>query len=237
MTAVLMMAVLAAIGMVGCGDDQQGDVGGGSQYAEDFDQSAWAEILRSAYEAAPNDFLRAILADGQITVAEMREANYRLAECLTEAGFPAWPEEDYTGRLMVRSPYVPGAEADPWWLTPERMECTTRWWGPDEYSLGFLWNMMLTDPGKVGESARVSACLVRHGQAPEDFTAALWDEITGIALLNEYWAAVPEEVSDAEMLDLVRNQPLPTFPPYLPGWGIVGEDEAILTGCQIDPHL
>jgi len=206
----------------------------------ELDSSAWQVEISRAYENTTSDFVRTVLADGVITRAEMREANYHHAACLRDAGFEAEPVEE-DGRLMVWSPFhnvLDDGDWD-WWDTPARVDCAYLWWGGNE-GLGFLWQLMLVDPGNEGPSATMVACLIRQGQAPEDLTVALWEEITGQAALAEYWAQYDEFFADltiGEQSVIIQAQPDTIEVPYLPGWGLVGEDEAIRIGCSINPHL
>jgi hypothetical protein len=190
----------------------------------------WAHELATLY-AESNDFVRAILADGQITFQEANEALLRANACVAAAGFPQEYVVEPEGRRYLGEPtnYVlpnnefghdggfgffgeSHSEAD-WEII---MACG------NEYFLGLahLRHMMAVDPLNEALSwyEQWHACLRRHNVVPASFTIADLEALSAA----RYWPQTCAEASvDPRVLHFTcdgdRLDEIELFPEYTDG--------------------
>jgi len=65
--------------------------GCGSYAAEPSLPSPWEHEFHRIYNETDSDFIRSIVADGELTLQEMREATVRTHECFESAGTFSFP--------------------------------------------------------------------------------------------------------------------------------------------------
>jgi hypothetical protein len=165
---VLLVAAIVLLGsLTGCGPAQP-DAGptpaetlssdGGAAPAFD---GPWAAELAELYADAPNDFVRAALADGNVSDAEYAEMTERFRSCLADAGvtFNGFdPDGAFTTSL------APGGR--------DTNEIVDDCSGPSGHaSIGVLHDVMAGDPDNIDPAIAIAACLVESGQVPASYTA------------------------------------------------------------------
>ncbi len=172
------IAVGLALALSACGSGNEG--GGPAAYvaAAAIADGPWADEFRQAHDVAPNEFQRAILADGVIEDHEAWEALHRMAECLTDAGFPSEPIGPGSGNAMRRTDggqqHEPtDAERARWWEASDA--CQTEWVG----EIDALFHLTTINPENLPDDERFIACLADEGLAPAGFT------FTEFAVLEE----------------------------------------------------
>lgn len=132
------------------------------------DEHPYAAELESARQAATSDFERDVLADGQVTAAELREAQDLLTACLTDAGYvvEVLPDGGYTQESTDARPADPDAAA----AFDEAMQADH-----DACAEGStvlvepLYRAITANPDNEDLNAAIASCLVRHGVREEGY--------------------------------------------------------------------
>lgn len=124
-----------------------------SPYAAEFEQ---------AIAQSKSDYVRQILADGQITTAEIQDARQHMIACLEQAGMSATYETDEYGRQNLTFAEEPSLAEE-----AAELACDTQWMS----SIDSLYNQTTLNPKNEDWDELVAACLVRKGLVPAGFTA------------------------------------------------------------------
>jgi hypothetical protein len=138
----------------------------------------WADEMARTYRYAISDFTRAVLADGYVTPAEVREANGLVIDCVLRAGLVF--DYEITEHTITWINFPSNADA-----RAVRRDCHNYYLGGEEDILGVrahadliqlhLW--LTGDPEGAHTHANVLSCLRRRGVAGPDFT---WDQLAEI---------------------------------------------------------
>jgi hypothetical protein len=175
--------------------------------------------------------VRDVLADGEVTPAELSEAKDRTVACLADAGIDAWYEPmDSSGQESL----VTSGDVE---LTQTQVsadaECQMKWMG----GILDLYNSRLINPDDEDLEALTVACLVRTGLAPEGFTVSDLREVVGRASV-EY----DPNVAGAREQALLEAQSRPGVTTDAAGqlWALlpsgVAMNDPIAEGCMTNPQ-
>ncbi len=208
----------------------------------------WATELRAAYAAAPTDFVREVLADGEVTSAEVQEALHRANECLAQAGEDGGWFADPNEPTTFGTGWTP-EDADP----AAFFDCQCLWLGGCDDSAGMdLPNLFLglrDNPLNVPRSDLIASCLHRHDLVADGFTG---NDLVELGLVFEL--PNPDTISHEEHVRLIeRLNPCHTVvdhgdhlelveipdcelpPRELPGG--IPFDEGQALDCTLDPTI
>lgn len=120
----------------------------------------WAATFEDARELEQgSEFAQLVLADDEVTDAEMLEANRLLVDCLEAAGFPGSVVDDRGGLIVPDR----GLGED---VNPFVAECEDSLGWP---SVSMLYHHTRRNPGNVDNDELMAACLVRHGVVPSSY--------------------------------------------------------------------
>lgn len=223
----------------GCADAGQGNETWGGAYADEFAQEL---------ENAPNDYVREVLTDGVITHSEVQDAQSRVLDCASDAGF---------GGILLFVPNEPTMHFEyPAGSTQQAQdaaynaisECEMQW-----FPFGWLYWATVTNPNSEDWDDLVAKCLVRHGVVPSPFTGAdlarLQDEyaaLYGIQVTwNEETGAITKTYPDGTVVIEYPQEGLPddtigtinddlNAPPMtLPGGATI--DDPVAAQCLVAP--
>lgn len=172
-TAIAAVAVSLLVAACG-GPDAAGDVAGLSAVEADFGDGPWAEEFERAFNATDSQFVRSVLADGEITEREWTEAMTGVAECMTLEGFAMEPNFDTPGGTftLIDMP----ATIPPGW--DEEMSivkfnvCWPHWFGSTDVNIQSLWLGSQINPLNLDPEELLVVCLIDEGLAPQGFSAA-----------------------------------------------------------------
>ncbi len=131
----------------------------------------WADVIETIKrDPATTEFIRDVLADGEVTVAEAREAVEQFGACMADNGLGYWVEEDPSGWPLT------GEQTVLWSPAPHQPD---QWddasFGCQEAWLGITWPLnelgreMQMNPFNEDPDDLTARCLVRNGLAPEGF--------------------------------------------------------------------
>lgn len=115
-----------------------------------------------------SDYVKAMLEDGEITAAEMQDAQGQLVSCLTQAGFDASYED--TGYGFKTLAYLGEVGNDQW---PAEQTCRDQWMGDTD----FLYQDQITNPQNADPDSLIAECLVRKGLVASGFTGKDYQEL------------------------------------------------------------
>ncbi|MDR1294684.1 MAG: hypothetical protein LBK59_06970 [Bifidobacteriaceae bacterium] len=149
----LAVGLIGAVVLAGCGQSVQQETGPA------------VETVGGIQEAG-SDFVRGVLADGEVTVAEFTEAKEKTLACLADAGIDAsYQPLDSSGQeFLTTSADVEFTQSQ---ISADK-ECHTTWMG----GILELYNSRLVNPDDEDMEVLTVACLVRTGLAPEGFTVS-----------------------------------------------------------------
>jgi len=202
-----MIAAVAGA-LAGCASGSDPQVGA-SPYADKFDQ---------ALADAQSDYVRGVLADGDITAEEFTDARQRVEDCLRSAGVGGWYMTNSWGRVNLE---YSGELAD---TKREALStCENQWMGPIHY----LYEEILINPTNESWDDVMARCLVRKGLVPEGFSGHDWSEI------ESQLAGEPVVLDDVPFGE--QTVPEPTSTPTLPG-GLPADDKQVVD-CMTNPQL
>ncbi|MCL2594046.1 MAG: hypothetical protein FWD83_00775 [Promicromonosporaceae bacterium] len=176
----LLAALTVGLVVAGCSngyDAASGSDSGGPNIDPDH---PWALTFELMYAETESDFIRAILADGVVTPAEVQEATAKTRECFVSIGGPVgvdgtvtWPQ-DAVGDMETYIALVG--------------DCEDRYGGG---VITWLYETMAHNP----ENDSVEACLIRHGLLPPGST------------YEDYWAALTGGCPMPRTLEAGLNSP------------------------------
>jgi len=195
----------------------------------------WADEFARVYEQAESDLVRAIVADGELTLAEMREAIEAATVCFRdiESEFAAVTTvlttitEDGAGGFTLRTDH------DGYWhdvdpgLRSAIADCEFRYWN----DLWILWDLVRLSHDGEDFNDLMLDCLVRNSVVPDDFTYRQFREVVdGCAFVFEH---DPENPLTEEEIRLLWEQHDWDCRPQLPDGTYL--DDGVAWDCQMDP--
>ncbi|MCL1900424.1 MAG: hypothetical protein FWG11_07960 [Promicromonosporaceae bacterium] len=197
--------------------------------------SPWAAEFAEVYARAESDLVRAIVADGELTLAEMREAIAATNACFrdveVEFGVVGTVEttlaEDGLGGFTLRTGHV-----EPWHDVDQELrsaiaDCEFRYWN----DLWILWDLIRLNPDAEDFDGLVLDCLVRNSVVPQGFTYHQFREaVDQCAFVYDH---DPEHPLSPEELRLLWEQHDRDCRPQLPDGTYL--DEGAAWDCQMDP--
>lgn len=222
-----MLVAVVLVAGAGCADDAQ-------QVAE----RPWAAEFQRVYDEAPNDFVRSIVADGELTLVEMREAAARTNECLASVGSPATIDEGEGGAFMLGFYHRAGYEGHEDMAVhlggPEIRDATFACEFEYFMDLWVLWDTIRVNPHGENFDDLVAECLIRNGLVDATLTGQAFREA---ALACDFFfehdpdnPLTNEEITELSRLHWEEN---PDCRTQLPG--PVYLDEGVAWDCQMDP--
>ena len=188
--AVLVSAALLA----GCSSDDSAAPSEEDPFAEtEFDPGEerpeiepapgpWGQEMAEAAAAADSDFIRDILADGQITSDDFAEAVARANQCLLDAGIePRQGENGLAGAWTTEpdewgffgSISLPGATDEEW---DALIACRDRYLG----DIPELYEAMTINPDNLDHDGLILRCLRDEGLVDASFTVDDLLEVTNL---------------------------------------------------------
>ena len=229
-------ASLIFMGVAGCASDS-------SSVAETNDSTEmiyvlaesgpWASEFERVYQEATNDFVRRIVADGELTLPEMREAAVRTMECfesvdaifrIVEIGYGAFSVTfDVPDGMTVE-------EALNVFTTEESVACEAEYFN----ELWGLWNLIRANPDAVDLDVLTAECLIRHGLADSGLTGRKFREAASVCDFE--FVDDPENPMTVEERRILWEEHLEATRdcrPQLPGGVYLDEGQA--WDCQMDP--
>jgi hypothetical protein len=196
------MAALATLAIGGCSSSPQDETAsaGNSPYAQEIEE------LRSRTDS---DFIRRVLADGEISAAEMAESEAGTLACIDR--------EDLNMRFVTHPDGSRGLRwTDSGPLDDDAMHACSRAW---DDGLGSIYESIRVNPNNEDFAELVAACLVRTGLAPDGFTsedleALMKSGSRGMEVTFDHDGNVIDDRVDREVAD---EHPL--LPGGVPLWG------------------
>ncbi|MCL2594727.1 MAG: hypothetical protein FWD83_04315 [Promicromonosporaceae bacterium] len=184
----LLAAVVVVASMAGCGGDSAAIENAGAEQSAacEADDNPFACEFERLYAETDSEFVRSILRDGVITLAEKQEAITRFNECFAAGGIDGYIDPAHGGWHWSTS------EGDDIAAMEEIVRYCEQQWGGE---VVMLYTQMRDNPENLTYWDRVAGCLMRHELVPPG-------GITGPeleALSAEY--AIPTE------LELARQHP------------------------------
>ena len=191
--------VIAGMCFGGCSPEPQEPATKSNAYTREFAQ---------ALEHARSDFVKEVLADDEISVAEFDEALNSMVDCLQTAGIDAIIEESDSGVGQVIWP------TDHEDMAAVR-KCEQEWDG----GIIQLYRLVWENPNNVPIEDIQAACLVQEGMVPKGFTGEELAQLHSLASEEIYHS---EDGSEATIKPVVN--PTPTLPGGTPLYSDQTED-------------
>jgi len=217
---VLAASALVVLLAVGC---SAGDV--------EAEPKPWAVEFARVYAEAPNDFVRQIVADGELTIEEMREAAARTQECWDAIGAERWFRESADGSIgpVWRGWDGVGPNESENWAAED---CTLEYFN----DLWILWDLIRRNPDAEDFDQLIVDCLISHDLAEPTLTVPLFEEAR-IQCYFEVTEEMSATMTDEEIMAAEREHGLHMMEigcrPQLPGGTYLDEGQA--WDCIMDP--
>lgn len=143
---------------------------------------AWAQDFADAAGPA-SAYERSVLADGEITAAEISDAQSRTRACMHDSGYEYTVAEDGTGEAKRLDGKVPSGIDE---VNRPLQDCEARF----DRSITNLYNEVRRNPEKQDEAEIAVACLRGAGLVGADYSERKWraEYDSGVFSFNE-WAA------------------------------------------------
>ena len=191
----------------------------------------WAAEFEQVYQGAETDLVRSIASDGELTLAEMREAAAVTNECFERAGHWGSILEvgggEFTHQIEHWDPEVmfPSEE-----VRLASLECKLRYFN----ELWILWDTVRLNPEAADFDELIAECLVRNNVAAVGLTGQQFQEAARACDFT-FEADPDNPISDEEWGRLLEEhwETHADCRPQLPG-GIY-LDEGIAWDCRMDP--
>jgi len=187
------------------------------------------------YARAESDLVRAIVVDGELTLAEMREAAEAATACFRDvelefasvaATVTTITEDGLGGFALQTSHYGYWPDVDPE-LRSAIADCEFRYWN----DLWILWDLIRLNPDGEDFNDLVVDCLVRNSVVPPDFTYRQLREVVDVcAFVYEH---DPKHPLTEKELQLLWDQHDWDCRPQLSDGAYL--DEGVAWDCQMDP--
>lgn len=166
--AVVPGAVVVSLLLTGCSAGKTPDAIRSTDDASLERAGPWAEDFRDALAHGISDYEAEILADGQVTTAEVEDAHDRISRCLADSGYTITYSAD--GGFEIGS-LRGGAPSNDMTRTNAVLEaCEQRY---DEY-VTMLFQETRRNPEKQDEAKITVACLRRAGLVGKGYTERKW---------------------------------------------------------------
>jgi outer membrane murein-binding lipoprotein Lpp len=166
--AVVAGAVVVSLLLAGCSADRTTKVDKSTDDASLRLAGPWAEDFRDALAHGVSDYEAGILADGQVTTAEVEDAHDRISRCLADSGYTIAYGAD--GGFEIGS-LRGGAPSNDMKRTNSVLEaCEEKY---DEY-VTMLFQETRRNPEKQDEAKITVACLRKAGIVGKDYTERKW---------------------------------------------------------------
>jgi hypothetical protein len=138
---------------------------------------AYAQQFADAIARAPNDFVRSVLADGVITLAELQEAQSRTLACIAGSGLgieAAYVPNAYGGSNLAFDVFVEDVRNGPSEEQKQAVsDCEQQW----IMYIDALYSMVVANPNNEDGNDLIAACLVRHNLVAPGFTGTDYAEV------------------------------------------------------------
>ncbi|QAY71493.1 hypothetical protein [Xylanimonas protaetiae] len=154
---MLVMAATGSLALGGC--SAGGDEAGASPWP------VRVQAILDDHETSP--FVRSVMEDGVVTIAEAREAVSGFTTCLAGhgLGYSTWSDRDGWPFANESSPsHVVYTQE----MQDNGFSCQIEWLGID--ALNELGQAMYANPAGEAEEVLTARCLVRNGLVPEGFS-------------------------------------------------------------------
>jgi len=166
--AVVAGAVVVSLLLAGCSADRTTTATERTNDASLELAGPWADDFRDALAHGVSDYEAGILADGQVTTAEVEDAHDRIRRCLADSGYTINYSAD--GGFEIGS-LRGGAPSNDMTRTNAVLEaCEKRY---DE-SVTMLFQETRRNPDKLDEAKIAVACLRRVGIVGKGYTERKW---------------------------------------------------------------
>ncbi|MBC9943551.1 hypothetical protein ICL81_03290 [Leucobacter sp. cx-328] len=191
---ILAFLVTSCLLLTGC----SGTASAGKQNsAEEVDYShvpdlpdfkgPWADEFREAYASASNEEIRDYLRDEVITEAEKQAVTEAFRSCVTSRGLKF---DDFENGLSYTLEYA--SVTDPEENQRIASECEK---STGAFEVISLYYMIQANPDNHDRSAEITACLIRSGVVPADYTVEKFREtwVSEYAIADEFETAMAEK--------------------------------------------
>jgi hypothetical protein len=182
--AVVVGAAVVSLVLAGCDQGGEPRRSRASAVASLDAAGPWSDEFREALEHGVSPYEAKILADGQVTAAEVEDAHGRVSRCLASSGYGI--EYDPDGGFDVLA--LDGKYPDDFFKRsdPVLRACEERY---DEY-VTMLFAETRRNPEKQDEAKITVACLRRAGLVGKDYSERKWraEYDAGVFSFDEYEA-------------------------------------------------
>ena len=207
-------------------------------HQEEATSHPWEEEFQRIYAQTESDLVRAIVADGVLTLAEMREAAEATLACLrfVEQDFAHIEEVRFDIEETGDGGFRAGMEHISPFLEIDRelmdaaSECELRYWN----DLWILWDNIRVNPEAEDFDDLVHDCLVRNSVIPPNMTMQNFREAT-LAGVFHFDYDIHGSLSEEELIALweAHEEQFADWRPQLSDGTYL--DEGLAWDCQMDP--
>lgn len=178
----IAIAVVVTLLSSGCARITETQVAGAAAESSLAPAGPWADEFREALGAGVSSYEEKILADGQITTAEVEDVHGRVSGCLADSGLGIKYDPDGGFDLLSLDGKYPDDFFDR--SDPVLRACEKKY---DEY-VTMLFEESRRNPEKQDEAKITVACLRRVGVVGNDYTERKWraESDSGVFSFNEY---------------------------------------------------
>lgn len=175
-TALALALALACAGCAG----QSADEGQAADASEFPAAGPWAEDFAVAVSKA-SAYERSVLDDGEVSAAEIADAQHRTRACVRDGGYDYRVAEDGTGEAKRLDGTVPSGIEE---LNAILMQCESKF----DVSITTLYNEVRRNPEKQDEARITVGCLRKSGLVGADYSERKWraENDSGRFSFNEY---------------------------------------------------
>jgi hypothetical protein len=128
----------------------------------------WASDFQTAYAHAKSDYVRGVLADGEVSAAEYEQSRNHVRSCLADSGLTITWNERGGFELGAKNGQYPDGFFER--SDPILQECETKWAG----WIPVMYEQVRRNPQKQDEAALQITCLRNAGLIDETYTKAQW---------------------------------------------------------------
>lgn len=162
-----LTVIVSIMATVGCGTGTQ---------ASDLAENPWAAEFARVAESTESDFIRGVLADGEVTEAEFAEARERFVDCMSEHGVPtSWDNSGGQWNFVLSGAAQPTPDADGGiTVTSESPQGICMRDSIDDVQNFYVQTRL--NPNNQDIDSLTAECMVRKEIVPEGFTKNDLDE-------------------------------------------------------------
>jgi len=190
----------------------------------------WEREFQRVYTEATTDFVREIVANGELTLAEMREAAVRTGECYRNVGSEFRIEEHPDGSFGIVITLESFESMDDA-TSSAAIRCELDYWN----ELWLLWDTIRASPEGLDRDVMVVECLNRHGVTDEELTVHQFREAAGSCAFS--FEEDPNNPLSAEEIEALAEEfwlNNRDCRPQLPNGVYLDAGQA--WDCQMDPN-